>query len=206
MICTSSYREFRSELFRSYSISADKGKGSNYSGNSYVELAPKKAFWKLWRENIGKISSEKNNLFYVEEYWKQVLSKLDPEKVYRELDYSVLLCHETHSEFCHRHLVAVWLEIFLDIKVPEIEVNSIKVTRVERSDYYINTLLQTIKNNKDMRGFDSVRALYLFEKAEKQFEEAKRHKISSPKLYDSFAKTACILKFESELAEKDKKP
>ena len=55
----------------------------------------------------------------VQEYWNQVLSKLDPEKVFRDLDYSVLLCYEPNTEFCHRHIVAAWFELFLEVQVPE---------------------------------------------------------------------------------------
>lgn len=38
-----------------------------------------------------------------------------------ELDGCVLLCHEKDSTYCHRRIVAEWLEVALGIKVPEME-------------------------------------------------------------------------------------
>lgn len=109
------------------SISGDKGKSVGFEGNSYTKLAPKKEFWKIWHDNIGKISEEENNKYYMEEYYKQVLSKLDANTVYGELNEFgknvVLLCFEQNNEFCHRQLVATWLERELGITVPEISID-----------------------------------------------------------------------------------
>ena len=119
MISTSSYKNWQSDRYITYSISWDRGQDANYQGGCYPKLAPKPSFWKTWRNNIGKISEEENNRYYVQEYWNQVLSKLDPEQVYNELQYSVLLCYEPNTEFCHRHIVAAWFEILLDVDIPE---------------------------------------------------------------------------------------
>jgi len=48
-----------------------------------------------------------------------VLSKLDPQRLYEDLDGSILLCWENSDQFCHRHIVAMWLEKNLGIEVPE---------------------------------------------------------------------------------------
>ena len=48
------------------------------------------------------------------------LSQLDPKKVYEELDGKILLCYEKETDFCHRFLVASWLEFNLGIEVKEI--------------------------------------------------------------------------------------
>lgn len=109
------------------SISGDKGRSVGFEGNSYTKLAPKKEFWKIWHDNIGKISEEENNEYYMREYYKQVLSKLDANTVYSELNEFgknvVLLCFEENNEFCHRQLVATWLERELSITVPEIAID-----------------------------------------------------------------------------------
>lgn len=59
-----------------------------------------------------------------EEYdraYAKILAGLDPRKVYEDLgDTSVLLCFEKPNEFCHRRIVAEWLEFHLGIVVPEI--------------------------------------------------------------------------------------
>ena len=93
MIRTGSYKEFKDSLLKTYSISWDCGKDANYHGQCYPILAPKKEFWRTYKDNIGKISEEDNYRYYIEEYYKQVLSLLDPAKVYGELDYSILLCY-----------------------------------------------------------------------------------------------------------------
>ena len=94
-----------------------------YQRECYLKLVPKLSFFKKWHDNIGKIPEEENNRYYVQEYWNQVLSKLDPEEIYDELDYSTLLNYESNTKFCHRHIVAAWFEILLDESVPEVEKN-----------------------------------------------------------------------------------
>ena len=137
MIDTSSYTSWCSDKYLTYSISGDRGKGVNYQGKCYPKLAPKLSFWQIWHDNIGKISEEANNRFYVQEYWNQVLSKLDPQRVYDELDGSILLCYESTTEFCHRHIVAAWFEILLDKRIPERKANNYEMEEVleQRPEY-----------------------------------------------------------------------
>jgi hypothetical protein len=54
-------------------------------------------------------------------YKAQVLDKLDPHQVIRDLggDNFLLLCWEPPGEFCHRRVVAVWMEKTTGIKVEE---------------------------------------------------------------------------------------
>ena len=68
--------------------------GSLFSGIGGAELA---ASWMGW-----------NNLFHCE---------IDP---FCRKDV-VLLCYEKPPQFCHRHLVAKWLEKELNIKVEELK-------------------------------------------------------------------------------------
>lgn len=46
---------------------------------------------------------------YRNEYYKNVLNKLDPKEIYSALDEHVLLCYEKSNDFCHRHIIAEWL-------------------------------------------------------------------------------------------------
>lgn len=79
----------------------------------YEKLAPKPWFLAKYKED-GDVE------YYKEHYYKEVLSKLNAKEVYAELgEDAVLLCWETPEEFCHRHLVAEWLERELGIKVVE---------------------------------------------------------------------------------------
>ena len=93
-----------------------------YQGLQYKKLAPKYDFFMKWKENH-------DNDYYIKCFNEQVLNKLKVEQVIKELDnlllnetlaidYSgdlkevpriALICYEKPSDFCHRHLVADWL-------------------------------------------------------------------------------------------------
>jgi uncharacterized protein (DUF488 family) len=52
--------------------------------------------------------------------YKKILDNLDPRKVYEDLGQeAILLCWEKPGDFCHRGMVAEWLEEHLGIRVPE---------------------------------------------------------------------------------------
>jgi uncharacterized protein (DUF488 family) len=77
-----------------------------YSGETYIKLAP--------TPDMLSIESYEE---YKALYYDRVLNKLDPIAVYKELgDNAVLLCYESFSDiksgkkFCHRRIVAKWLE------------------------------------------------------------------------------------------------
>lgn len=93
-----------------------------YKGVQYKKLAPKWKFFQDWKKN-------QDNDFYIEHFNEEVLSKLEQDKVYEELENivyqnngCVLLCYEKPTDFCHRHLVADWLEAGLNIRVKELNV------------------------------------------------------------------------------------
>ena len=145
MIFTSSYDVWHPcEKYRVFSISGDRGKDANYAGECYLDLAPKKLFWMIWRDNIGKIPEEANNRFYVKEYWNAVLSKLDPRKVYDELNYSVLLCYEPNNLFCHRHIVASWFELTLGAVIPEVRTDRQGKLEIVSRPAYIKGYLEDV--------------------------------------------------------------
>lgn len=97
-----------------------------YKGLQYKKLAPKYGFFMEWKKNH-------NNDFYIEHYNDEVLSKLNPYDILLELYnllsneqkqvlktekrniwnsqkiHIALLCYEKPSDFCHRHLLAKWL-------------------------------------------------------------------------------------------------
>lgn len=147
MIYTSSHKYCDLNIYKTYAISGNRGKDANYDGDCYPSLAPKRSFWQIWHDNINVISEEENSRFYIKEYWKQVLSKLDPQKVFDELDNSVLLCYESNNEFCHRHVVAAWFEMFLGVKIPEIKIIANQIYEVSRPEY-IKEYLEDVINNK----------------------------------------------------------
>lgn len=58
---------------------------------------------------------------FIRLYRSQVLQNLDPRQVLLELggDNVVLLCWEAPGEFCHRLVVAAWLQKELGVAVKE---------------------------------------------------------------------------------------
>jgi len=79
-----------------------------YEGLQYKILAPKYSFFIKWKET-------QDNDYYIEHFYKEVLDKLNPNDVVTQLytlsnGYDIcLICYETPEKFCHRHLVADWL-------------------------------------------------------------------------------------------------
>lgn len=69
-----------------------------------IELSPKKEWFFDWKK--GKFDNNK----YIELYYETVLNKLDFNEIIKQLkDNSVLLCYEKSGDFCHRYLIADWL-------------------------------------------------------------------------------------------------
>lgn len=143
MIYTGSHNACNTNEYKTYAILGNCGKDASYEGDCYPALAPKLSFWTIWRNNIGEKDELENNRFYIEEFYKQVLSQLDAQKVYEEVDGSILLCYEPNTDFCHRHIVAAWFEILLGKNVPEVILNGTKPVEVKKSSY-IKKYLQEI--------------------------------------------------------------
>ena len=148
MIYTSSYKEVKNKELNTISISKDKGEDASYVGDVYLDLAPKRDFFKTWRNNIGIIPDEENNAYYMDEFYDKVLSVLDVEKVYNDLDGKVLLCYEDNMDFCHRHIVAAWFELLLGFEIPEVKIVDNKMIFVERPKYIKDYLEKIMKEKK----------------------------------------------------------
>lgn len=79
-----------------------------YNGLHYKRLAPKKEFFAEWQKTH-------DNDFYIQRFYEDVLNHLTVTEVVNELymmafDKEIcLICYERPEEFCHRHLVADWL-------------------------------------------------------------------------------------------------
>jgi hypothetical protein len=90
-----------------------------WQGEKYMKLAPPPELLKIDDREL-----------YQRLYFEKVLDCLDPYEVYVDLgDSAVLLCYEKWVDvqqgksFCHRRIVAQWLEGHIDgLKVDELEV------------------------------------------------------------------------------------
>lgn len=128
------------------SISGDHGKKVGFEGKYIPELAPKLSFWKVWKENTSKISGYENTMFYIREYYKEVLIGIDIEEILSKEENPILLCYEDFNEFCHRHVLAEYIELKYGIKVTEIEVNEYGVITPKARPKYIKEMLLSVIN------------------------------------------------------------
>lgn len=86
-----------------------------YHGAQYKKLAPKWSFFSEWKNG----SHKGDNDYYMQHFKTEVLDNLDPEQVVKELegftgvsrDRIILICYEKPGDFCHRHLVSMWLTV-----------------------------------------------------------------------------------------------
>ena len=116
-------------------ISGDEGKLIGFQGIAHKELSPY-PFFREWKDKENKIDfaykkgliskekyltlKEENQNSYIEKFYLLVLKKLDAEKVFKSLgENAVILCFEKPTGFCHRFLIAGWLEEKLGVKVDE---------------------------------------------------------------------------------------
>lgn len=84
-----------------------------YDGLEYKKLAPKWDFFSEWKYGSHKGDNE----YYISQFDTKVLKETSVENVLAgladlsngELDKVILLCYEKPTDFCHRHLVANWI-------------------------------------------------------------------------------------------------
>lgn len=77
-----------------------------YMFNKYIPLMPKYSWWKEWHDYKLSIN------WYQQKYFNTVLRNLNINTVILDLGNNpILLCHQLPNQFCHRHLVAKWLNM-----------------------------------------------------------------------------------------------
>ena len=126
------------------SISGDRGRSVGFNGKAIPQLAPKRQFWNVWYNNIGKISDEENIRYYIQEYYKQVLSKVNIEELLKDEKDPILLCFEKGQQFCHRHILAEYIEMTYGIKVRDIKIDENLNIEINSRPEYIRDILKCI--------------------------------------------------------------
>lgn len=110
---TSSFFRYRDELNNGVSIARKAPARYRYLPE-YRPLFPTAVILSRWKGDTGYEKEE-----YVKDYYRLVLSILDPAKVFAELKGKTLLCWEKPGDFCHRRIVARWIKDNLGITIPE---------------------------------------------------------------------------------------
>ena len=108
-------------------------------GFSIVSISLKRPWWLMAKVELNEfiplnptidmidLAHEGRYEEYEERYRSEILSRLNPHEVVKDLHalYGrkvALLCFEAAGKFCHRHIVAKWIEENTGISVDELEV------------------------------------------------------------------------------------
>lgn len=122
------------------SVTGDGGNAWGYFGPAYKKLAPKLVTYLPYAEKYQKLIELKSDALrvkeylelrrqiedeYIESYYNLRLKNLNVEELLITLynkfgDNIILLCHEPVEEFCHRRLLADYIELKTGIYIPEI--------------------------------------------------------------------------------------
>ena len=88
---------------------------------------------------------------FLEEYYKQVLSKVDIEELLKDEKDPILLCYEKGQDFCHRHVLAEYIEMKYGIKVRDIKIDKdLNIVENQRPGY-IRTILEDVISKEQER-------------------------------------------------------
>ena len=115
------------------SITGDGGNAWGFFGNAYKKMAPKLYLWEYYDQNPDNLTEEELINWYIEEFYNLRLKGLNPYDFMNILkerfgEEIILLCHELpgtvldKEHFCHRRLVADWIELETGIIIPELSI------------------------------------------------------------------------------------
>ena len=138
---TSNYENIKSG--NTVSVTGDGGNAWGYFGPSYKKLAPKLVTYTPYHDKLEKLQNLKKDVMrlkeyieyrkviedeYIKSYYDIRLKNLNIEELlnifYNKFGSDIiLLCHEPVDEFCHRRLIADYIELNTGIYIPEIKQN-----------------------------------------------------------------------------------
>ena len=125
------------------SVTGDGGNSWGYFGPSYKKLAPKLVTYMPYAQKLEELRKLKEDVSrlndylkfrkkiedeYIKSYYDIRLKDLDVKELLYILNEKfgnniILLCHEPLDEFCHRRLIADYIELQTGIYIPEISVD-----------------------------------------------------------------------------------
>ena len=146
------------------SVTGDCGNAWKYYGQAYKKLAPRLVTYNPYAEKYQELLIMKQDVLrlkeylnyrylieeeYIKSYYATRLKNLDIIDLLNTL-YSkfgsniILLCHEDIKEFCHRRLIADYIEIKTGIYIPEVSVDDNGNVKKELPIRYKKRLLKLI--------------------------------------------------------------
>ena len=142
------------------SITGDGGNAWGFYGNTYKKLSPRLYLWQYYDQNPDNLSEEELIYWYIREFYNLRLKDLKPNELMSTLNQKygediILLCHElpgleiNKEHFCHRRLLADWIELETGIVIPELSITgSDEITQEEIYDLKPR-IKKLIKKNKN---------------------------------------------------------
>ena len=150
------------------SITGDGGNAWGYYGSAYKKLVPRLVTYTPYAEKYEQLLTlREDNLKlkeyielrkqiedeYIASYYETRLKDLNIEELLTTLENRfgnnlILLCHEPIDEFCHRRLVADYIELETGIYIPEVTVDDDGIVKKLTPIRYKNRLRQVISDRK----------------------------------------------------------
>ena len=124
------------------SITGDGGNAWGFYGPAYKKMAPRLYLWQYYDQNPDNLSEDDLINWYIKEFYDLRLKELNAIDLINTLeekfgDNIILLCHElpggdiNKEHFCHRRLLADWIELETGIVIPEVSIDSSGNTKQE---------------------------------------------------------------------------
>lgn len=128
------------------SVTGDGGNAWGYFGPSYKRLAPKLKTYIPYKKQLDKLNEIKDlNEYkklkrmiedeYIKSYYNIRLKNLNVFELLNTLkekygENIILLCHEEITEFCHRRLIADYIELETGIYIPEVSITNNQINKL----------------------------------------------------------------------------
>ena len=124
------------------SITGDGGNAWGFYGNAYKKMSPRLYLWQYYDQNPDNLTEDELIDWYIKEFYDLRLKNLDPNELINTLNQKfgeeiILLCHElpglniNKEHFCHRRLLANWLELETGIIIPELSISESGIITTE---------------------------------------------------------------------------
>lgn len=146
------------------SITGDGGNAWGYYGPAYKKLAPRLVTYTPYAQGYEELLKLRENVLkskqyielrkhiedeYIVSYYETRLKDLDINELLYILeskfgDNIILLCHESIDEFCHRRLIADYIELKTGIYIPEVKIDSDGIVKKLNPIRYKNRLKNVI--------------------------------------------------------------
>ena len=126
------------------SITGDGGNAWGFYGNSYKKMSPKLYLRQYYDQNPDNLTEDELIDWYIKEFYDLRLKDLNPKELMNTLNQKfgeeiILLCHElpglkiNKEHFCHRRLLADWIELETGIIIPELSLDESGIITTEET-------------------------------------------------------------------------